>query len=242
MPSHALATIAVCEAAALSRGRDKHWQTLAQAMVNYIVATQDGDGGWSNKPVLAESIHAKIRRQREKPEPSTMLATGWTLMALRRCAGRTCDVPDKTFQRAVEFLGGMVAHGGPAGKDAGAVDYRDMRPRGRGVGDAVGGLRASGSVQAAPDAQPPDGMAGLGPSGPSGPSLHGHWVRNFLQGIVLRQTNPPAWCDWSQSLRDHLIVTQATKGQAAGSWFETAAAGKIAPAAGCSRPPWARIF
>ena len=129
MPSHALATIAVCEAAALSHGRDKQWQTLAQAMVDYIVATQDGDGGWSNKPVLAESIHAKIRRQREKPEPSTMLATGWTLMALRTARWADVDVPDRTFQRAVEFLAGMVAHGGPAGKYGEEDDRRGRLPR-----------------------------------------------------------------------------------------------------------------
>ena len=232
MPTHALATIAVCETAALGRGRDRQWQSIAQAMVDYIVATQDADGGWSNKPVLAENIHAKIRRQRETPEPSTMLATGWTLMALRIARWADADIPDKTFQRAVEYLNGMAVRGGAPGTkggqalltDPGAVDYRGDAPGE--VADPLlatlfGTLGRLWLTQAAPDAQKPDWAVGVARFGRNGPSLHGDWTRNFLQGILLRQTSPAAWRDWSQPLRDHLIATQqATDGQLAGSWFE----------------------
>jgi hypothetical protein len=83
---HAWATIALCEAYALT-GDDK-LRPAAEGAVQYIVESQSqADGGW---PLLRG--------------PSSLPAVAWQVEALAAAQGAGLKVPSKTWERAQDFL------------------------------------------------------------------------------------------------------------------------------------------
>jgi len=68
MPTHALATLALCEACGRDRSKNSRIRGSAQQAANYIAQTQNAkDGGWGYRP----------------PLPSNVLATAWNVAALK---------------------------------------------------------------------------------------------------------------------------------------------------------------
>jgi hypothetical protein len=86
MYAHGLATIALCEAYALTR--DPALRMPAQNAVDYIVKAQHSAGGWRYEP----------------GEPGDLSVTGWELMALRSAQMAYLNVPEATLKRAWVFL------------------------------------------------------------------------------------------------------------------------------------------
>ena len=95
MRPHALGTIALCEASAVSP--DRQTRKAAQSAVNFIVASQNADGGWPPQPQLPA----------RQPGPSSIDPTGWNLAALRTAQWAGLQVPRKTLKQARAYLEGM---------------------------------------------------------------------------------------------------------------------------------------
>ena len=88
MYSHALATIAICEAYGLSQ--DPALRQPAQKAVNYLVTSQHSGGGWRYNP--------------NPPEGGDLSVTGWVVMALKSGQMAGLDVPEMTMQKTIYFV------------------------------------------------------------------------------------------------------------------------------------------
>lgn len=86
MYSHAICTIALCEAYALSR--DSKLADPAQRAVDFISYGQHSKGGWRYSP----------------KEPGDTSVLGWQVMALRSAQMAYLKVPKKTLDGAMEYL------------------------------------------------------------------------------------------------------------------------------------------
>ena len=86
MYAHGIATIALCEAFALTG--DEQLRTPAQLAINYIVEAQNSAGGWRYEPGQAGDTSV----------------VGWQIMALRSGRMAYLRVPQEPFGKADRFL------------------------------------------------------------------------------------------------------------------------------------------
>jgi len=198
MPSHALGTIALCEASAVSP--DRHTRKAAQSAVNCIVLTQNADGGWPAQP----------QRPNQQPGPSSLDPTGWNLAALKTAQWAGLQVPKKTLKQARAYLDGM--------RTEDKTGYRPNEDSAQPDPTATAIAVLSQMYLGWPHQEPElvDYVAGLGKSGPS---TTGQFYLNYHNCQVMRHHGGPSWNAWNTALRDHLVATQAGEGHAAGSWY-----------------------
>jgi len=86
MYSQAIATIALCEAAGMTR--DDSVKKVARQAVDYIIAAQAGDGSWGYSPGTAGDTSI----------------VGWQIQALKSARLADIPVPQKAFDQAIIFL------------------------------------------------------------------------------------------------------------------------------------------
>lgn len=96
--AHSQATIAVCEAFALTG--DESLRKPAEKAVRFLVQSQNPEkGGWKYQPQEATSR-------------GDLSVTGWALMALHSARAAGVDVPDDAFELAAKFLDSVQERGG----------------------------------------------------------------------------------------------------------------------------------
>ena len=96
--AHAMATIALCEAVALTS--DRRLRESAKRAVDYLVATQQPTvGGWKYQP------QTPLTR-------GDLSVTGWALMALHTARIADIDVPEQSFFLASTFLDSVEVEDG----------------------------------------------------------------------------------------------------------------------------------
>lgn len=193
MYSHGLATIALCEAYAMTQ--DKNLMRPAQYAVNYIQAAQDPiGGGW--------------RYQfRQRGDTSVV---GWQVMGLKSGHMGYLSVRKDTIAGAVKFLDSVQT------KNGAAYGYED--PGDRPPLNAVGLLcrMYTGWRKDNPALQ--QGVANLAKQGPS-VGNNANMYYNYYATQVMRQYGGPQWEQWNTKMRDFLIKSQVPQGQAEeGSW------------------------
>ncbi len=200
MPSHALGTIALCEACAVTR--DAQTRGIAQAAVSFIVETQNAGGGWGPKPPLPPDGEG---------DPSDVLTTGWNLAALRTAEWAGLNVPQKAFTRADEYLDSMRTESGTGFRrnENQAADRSDP------TATAVAALALMYAGRPRDDEAIADAVASLSKSGPS---TSGDFHTGYFQSHLMRQFGGTDWQTWGPKARDHLVFTQADEGHEAGSW------------------------
>lgn len=192
MYSHGLASIAICEAYAMTR--DPDLLQPAQLALNFIVYAQDPrGGGWRYKP---------------KERGDTSVA-GWQLMALKSGAMGNLVVPPETFRKASSFLDSMAVN------DGAFYGYDQPSSQTKPTMTAVGLLcrMYMGWSKDHPGLQ--EGVKLLSSRGPSMDDLY----YSYYATQVLRQYGGAEWTKWNTAMRDGLIKTQEKEGHAAGSWF-----------------------
>ena len=86
MYAHGQATIALCEALAVTR--DKKLESPAQRAIDYIVEAQHDTGGWRYVP--------------RSPGDTSVL--GWQILALRSAQAAELKIPKQTFSRTTRYL------------------------------------------------------------------------------------------------------------------------------------------
>jgi hypothetical protein len=204
MYSHGLASIAVCEAYAMTN--DKALLPYAQASVNFISAAQLFDGGWRYDPPPD---------QRGGGDTSVV---GWQIMALKSASmGYQLHVDPRTLIRAYEFLNKVQNDDGAA---YGYVNRND-RPR-DGATTAIGLLcRMYYGSAAGWDKENPALQRGVYNLSKRGPSMgeRTDMYYNYYATQVMRHWEGSDWERWNKVMRDYLIDTQAKSGAEMGSWY-----------------------
>jgi len=198
MPSHALGTMALCEAAAESR--DKKTETAAESLVNFLVQAQNKDGGWSYEPTLLNA---------SSKDPSDLVTTAWNVAALKTAQWARIDVPADVLQRADRFLDSLQIPD--------QASYR-RTPQG-GVDPQLVPYAMFARVYLGADRSRPDLTAWLQQEGRSGPNVGGEFMRNYMVAYTISRFPGGLWNQWNTAMRDHLVAAQEAEGEDAGSWY-----------------------
>ncbi len=199
MYSHALATIAVCEAYGMTK--DKVVGTAAQKAINFIVAAQNAKtGAWRYHP----------------GEEGDTSVTGWQMMALRSGQIAKLNVPPAVFAGVNRWLSSVAkAAPGEGSSGSGQFSYQpdgaatptmsavgllcsQYLRAGRGDPVIVGGVRYLMANQPTREAQ----------------NIY-YW---YYAAQVMHNMNDADWDKWNRAMRGILVSTQVREGCATGSW------------------------
>ena len=197
MYSHAIATIALCEAYGLTK--DARLREPAERAIAYTLAAQSrSKGGWRYTP----------------GEDSDTSVTGWQFMAMHSARMAGLEVPEENFERARRFLDQM---GG--GKHGGLYGYQQR-------GKLSRAMVATGMFCRQLDLVPPSDpkqlesarVLKMHPMKVNKPDLY--YV--YYATLALYQHQGPAWQAWNARLKETLPLIQETSGADAGSWDRSA--------------------
>jgi len=190
MYSHGIATLALCEAYAMTR--DKNLAGAAQQAVNFIVNAQHELGGWRYLP----------------QEPGDLSITGWQITALKSGLHGKLKVPREVWYRAAEFLDSLQ-------EDRGAA-YGYVAPTNKKRSMSVVGLFSRMMLGWPHDYEPLlRGVAKIAEQAPH----QNHMYFNYYASQVLRHHGGSGWKRWNPRMRDYLVELQATQGHETGSWY-----------------------
>jgi WD40 repeat protein len=207
-PSHALATMALCEASYFTR--DKSARGIAQSAVNFVVLTQNPDGGWGDRPPIPPL---------ETGDTSSTENTFWNVLALKTAQWAGLEVPEKVWPPVSDFLDSMAVRTdeefgyqrvptstrvSPQATAAGLMARAYLGTDGRSqLRDYAERLADTGPGEAAPVAQ------------------------LFVNQLLMRTCRGEPWSSWNPQVRDQLILKQESEGAEAGSWFPERARGSV---------------
>jgi hypothetical protein len=191
MYAHGIASIALCEAYAMTR--DKSLRQPAQEAIDYICYAQDTvGGGWRYQPRT----------------PGDTSVVGWQIMALKSGHMAYLRVPPLTIKRAYSFLDSVEADSGS--------QYGYTNPgTGRAATTAIGLLCRMYLGWKQDEPALVRGFEWLGSRGPSSNDMY----YNYYATQVMRHMEGPLWERWNKIMRDELVDSQATTGHERGSWF-----------------------
>jgi hypothetical protein len=193
MYAHGQATIALCEAYALTQA--EKLREPAQRAVNFIVAAQHEAGGWRYRP----------------GEPGDLSVVGWQMMALRSAQMAYLEVPQDTFLKATRFLNSVQQ-----GTSTGLYCYMPKSGPSH-VMTAEGLLCRQYSGWRRNHPVLVNGVAWLEANQlPQKDRANMYFWYYGTQ--VMHHMGGETWEKWNGALRDLLISLQATSGHEAGSW------------------------
>jgi hypothetical protein len=192
MYCHGIATLSLCEAAAISG--DEAIGHVAQQAINYTLNCQHREtGGWRYRP----------------GDHGDMSQFGWQLMALVSAREAGLNVPAHVDARLQRFLLSVRAgrHGGLASYRPGHVPSHSM------TAEALACRRFLSSHSQLTDTEAAEYISSMRP---------GHGPRNFYYwyyaSLALSQLNNEYWPAWNRALQKQLLPTQRRHGRQAGSW------------------------
>ena len=197
--SHAIATIALAEALAMT-GDETYRKPVVEAY-RFIVASQHAKGGW---------------KYRDR-SPGDMSVTGWMVMAMKACENAGVEPDEKSRRLAREFVDSLAFAGGVeygyemSGKGDIKPAAQDRKPSCSAIGQLM--KMYFGRHREHPDLA--NACQFLAETGSSDSDIY----FNFYGTLVLHHARAPQWKQWNQTVRDHLIQTQRRNGHEAGSWF-----------------------
>ncbi|HET6882071.1 MAG TPA: prenyltransferase/squalene oxidase repeat-containing protein [Pirellulales bacterium] len=193
MYAHGQATIALCEAYALTQA--DNLREPAQRAVDFIIAAQHEAGGWRYRP----------------GEPGDLSVVGWQMMALRSAQMAYLKVPEETFLKATRFLNSVQ-------QSPSLGQYCYLPGSGSSPVMTAEGLlcrQYSGWRHNHPVLL--NGVRWLEENQlPQAKRANMYFWYYGTQ--VMHHMGGPAWEKWNAALRDLLISLQAVSGHEAGSW------------------------
>jgi hypothetical protein len=189
--SQGIATLALCEAYALTR--DPTLAPTCREAVRFIVNAQDKNGGgWRYFP----------------GQIGDTTVTGWMLMALKSAQLTYIPIQPDVWPATKRYLDGVQDDGGAA--------YGYQGPtKGDATMTAIGLLCR---MYAGWPRQEPALGRGVRTLSKRGPSEHDLYY-DYYATQVLRHYGGAEWTDWNLKMREHLIDSQAKEGHATGSWY-----------------------
>ncbi len=197
MYSHCLASIAICEAYAMTG--DSRLREPAQLGLNYLVQTQDKlGGGWRYSP----------------GDPGDTSVVGWAVMAFKSGAIGELHVPKSTLKSVSRFLDSVSS------ADGSSYGYKNpmLKPGGGYATTAIGVLCRMYEGWPLDNRRQVRGIKALSAAGPQ----LGNLYYTYYGAQVLRHHGGPEWQQWNFQTRDPLIALQIKQGHASGSWLPNA--------------------
>jgi hypothetical protein len=194
MYSHGIATMALCEAYAMTR--DEALRAPAQAAINYICNAQDPrGGGWRYAP----------------RQPGDTSVVGWQLAALKSGYLSTLEIPPLVVARASGYLDSVEYDGGAG------FSYTADKLAKRPALNAIGPLCRMYLGMKRDNPRLVAGVEGLARSGPSNNNCYYNY---YASQVMFHYTGGKGeqWKKWNEKLRDMLVQSQATGGHEKGSW------------------------
>ena len=190
MYSHGIATLAICEAAALSR--DQNLKEHAQLAINFIVYAQNEYGGWRYEP----------------KQPGDTTVSGWQVTALKSGLLGDMHIPREVWYKAAEYFDSVQ-------DDRGAT-YGYQGPQTNRHSTSAVGLLCRMMLGWPKDHDPLlRGAARLAKEDP----VRNNMYFNYYNSQVLHHVGGSGWQRWNKRMREHLVRTQAKDGHERGSWF-----------------------
>lgn len=187
----AIATLALCEAYALTH--DRELDAACRAAITFIINAQDKQGGgWRYYP----------------GQVGDTSVTGWMWPALKSGELNYLPVPPATWKGAWKFLDGVQ-------DDSGAA-YGYLGPERDNLNMTAVGLLCrmyGGWPRRHPGLM--RGVRTLSRKGPHPTDLY----FNYYAAQVLRHYGGEEWVAWNEKLREQLIRTQSREGHESGSWY-----------------------
>lgn len=195
MYSHCLATIALCEAYAMTK--DSSLRAPAQSGIDFLIRAQNKvDGGWRYLPG-------------DRGDTSVV---GWAVMALKSGRIGGLEVPETTLTRAYGFFDTVSSNNG---RSYGYTSPKN--PNGLAATTSIGVLCRM--YQGWPKTHLPlrRGVSAIAETGPSTTRLY----YSYYATQVMHHYGGDEWTEWNARMRDPLIQRQVKRGHAAGSWAPT---------------------
>lgn len=199
MYAHGQGAIVLCEAYLMTG--DEALRQPAQQAIDFIVQAQYPDGGWRYQP--AREVPVSVRR-------GDTSIVGWQLMALQSARAARLRVPAETFELASHFLD-SVQH-----RDGAVYGYQPgQQPTPTMTAEALLGRVYLGWTKADPPLL--EGVRYL--LDEHAPSEDRPNVYYWYYGTqTLHHVGGAEWERWNFRMRDVLVNSQETRGEAAGSW------------------------
>ncbi|MCA8996678.1 MAG: hypothetical protein KDA80_06830 [Planctomycetaceae bacterium] len=197
MYCHAMATFAMAEAYAMSSGNsESQWlRQPLQAAVEFILETQNVDGGWRY-----------LKGQTE----GDMSMFGWQLMALKSAEAGGIPVPQEAKEKMIRFLTSRAL-----GKNGGLAGYRlGDSPTAPMTAEALFCRHILGLAQNTQANQ--EATRFLLQNRPQRTQMNLYYW--YYGTLAMFQQGGSAWNEWNESLRDLLIAEQHQSGDLSGSW------------------------
>jgi hypothetical protein len=198
MYAHGLATIALCEAYALSA--DPALKAPAQKAIDYIIAAQEpAGGGWRYQPRSGNDTSV----------------TGWQLMALKSGQMGGLKVGNRVMNGAEKWLDSVEAKDG--------TGYGYVGPQKTPTMTAVGLLCRQYMGWSPRNPRLRDGIAYLGKHTPGTNAELKSMYFNYYATQVMHHMGGKDWTDWNPKMRDLLVNAQdqgkdEKHAHQAGSW------------------------
>ena len=190
MYSHGLASIALCEAYAMTH--DKKLYNPAQGAVNFICYAQDPvGGGWRYTPKQAGDTSA----------------VGWQIMALKSAHMAYLNVPPEVVKKAFNFLDIVQADGGAGYGYCGPGNKKTTSSIGLLCRMYLGWKKDNEALER--------GVKAICKKGPDDHDVY----YNYYATQVCRHWEGEVWQAWNGKMRDYLVNSQDKKGHETGSWF-----------------------
>ena len=208
--NHAIATMALCEAFAVSR--DFRLKKYAQKAVDYCIKAQNPGQGW---------------KYGVKPGNNDTSVTGWMVLALKAAKTGGIKVPPQAFEGAQNWFKRVTAPDGAVGyqRAGGGSSYI---PANKGKYDETQCMTAVSVICRIFTGENPSESAikkgaGLLASGPpSWPSKSEIRKCNFYYWYygtyAMFQVGGSKWKDWNKKMQKSLLPNQCTGGPEDGSW------------------------
>jgi hypothetical protein len=190
MYAHAIATLALCEAYAMTG--DENLAGPAQAAIDFIVNAQHEKGGWRYFP----------------GEPGDTTVTGWQVAALKSGLLANLKVPYDVWRKVSAFLDSVQLERGAA------YGYKGMSQ----VTTTTTAIGLFGRMMLGwPRDHRPlrKGMASVAARRPS----RSHIYFNYYATMILHHFGGKGWERWNVRMREYLLKNQATAGHEWGSWY-----------------------
>lgn len=188
MYAHGIATIALCEAFAMTE--DQSLRPVAQQAVNFICNVQHEGGGWRYFP----------------GQPGDMTVFGWQFMALKSAHMAGLDVSPSVIDKACRFLDSM--------QTADGAFYGYLKAGKERTPTAVGLLSRMYTGWDRENPRLADGIDYLAGIGPSRTDMY----FNYYATQVMHHFEGDGWPAWNTTMRDRLVATQSRRGHENGSW------------------------
>lgn len=191
MYSHGIATIALCEAYAMTR--DPVLREPAQKAINFIVAAQHPtSGGWRYTP-------------RQDGDTSVF---GWQVMALKSGQMAELTIPQATLDKAKLWL----AFTGGKGANEGRFGYTNNSPTLTMTAEALLCLQYLGGER-----NDPRLIAGSKFLAENLPTKETSYYWYYGTQVMFHMQGEP-WRKWNAALQNSLVETQVKEGSMAGTW------------------------